>query len=143
MTSSSSISSMNTNIVFLALRFRDSLGTNQSSSGSASVPTHTRSARGEIGRDGRQCCDTDLQGALDKTKKTPPALASDSIAKLSQLRQEATELAAQIEDFQREAAQLQKRGQRLQGRLVGAERESLKTLASIPTSTHRMTDSSQ
>jgi len=40
-------------------------------------------------------------------------------AKLRQL------LAAQVEDFQREAAQLQKRGQRLQGRLLGAEREAL------------------
>jgi hypothetical protein len=63
--------------------------------------------------------------ADDKHKNSPPALASDSIVRLSQLRQEAAELATQIEDFQREAAQLQKRGQRLQGRLQAAEREAL------------------
>ena len=65
--------------------------------------------------------DGDLQGALDKAKKTPPALATDSIAKLSQLRQEA-ELAARIEDFDVKLLQLQKRGQRSQGTLVAAER---------------------
>ena len=60
-----------------------------------------------------------------KPEKQPPAIASDSIIRLMQLRQDAAEVAQEILDYQRAGAPLQKRGQTLQARIVGAEREAL------------------
>lgn len=139
MTSSTSMSSMNKNTVFLAVTLLCCLSAafgqnvSQSTSGPNSPNVTGNGNSVQVTKEQEDAADEAKADAIAEgidlgikaVRDTPHALAPAYIGRLSQLRQEAAELAAQIEDFQREAAQLQKRGQRLQGRLVAAERDAL------------------